>query len=80
MLILAGTGVYLLVGFGLSGVVNIPLNNGLAVAVLSAADAASIWQPYEQPWEIATHFRTAAGLFASLPVCSPPPPSQCRRF
>ena len=65
VLVLVGAGVYLVVGFGLSGAVNIPLNNGLAIAVPTAADAASIWQAYTHPWEVANHLRAASGLVAA---------------
>ncbi len=65
VLVLVGTALYLVIGFGVSGAINIPLNNSLALATPSAADAAAVWRAYTQPWELANHVRTAAGLLAS---------------
>ena len=64
VLVLVGTGIYLVVAIGVTGAINVPLNNGLAIAA-PGTDAAATWQAYAQPWVLANHLRTAGALLAS---------------
>jgi uncharacterized membrane protein len=60
--VLAGTALYLVVGLGVTGAVNVPLNNRLART--TATDAAT-WAAFARPWVRANHARSAGALLAS---------------
>lgn len=65
VLILVGSALYLVVGLGVTAAVNVPLNNRLALAAPTVADAAATWQAFAQPWVAANHLRSAGALLAS---------------
>lgn len=60
--------VYAIGGFGVTVIVNVPMNEALAlVAVPEAADTASeIWRAYSQPWQVWNQIRTFASGGAVL--------------
>lgn len=60
--VLAGTALYLVVGLGVTGAVNVPLNNRLAKT--GELDAAT-WAAFARPWVRANHVRSAGALLAS---------------
>jgi len=60
--VLAGAALYILVGLGVTAVVNVPLNNRLART--SGLDAAT-WAAFERPWVRANHVRSVGALLAS---------------
>lgn len=60
--VLAGAALYILVGLGVTGAVNVPLNNRLART--TELDAAT-WTAFERPWVRANHVRSAGALLAS---------------
>lgn len=65
--VLAGAALYVVVGLGVTGAVNVPLNNRLARVDLtqpSALDAAT-WAAFARPWVRANHVRSAGALLAS---------------
>ena len=58
--------VYLVGGIGITGAINIPLNDGLARATVPTdiAAARDIWTTYSNAWMPWTHLRTAASALA----------------
>jgi uncharacterized membrane protein len=46
--------------------VNIPLNDGLARAAVTPANAAEVWRAYDAAWTAWNHLRTAAATLAFL--------------
>ena len=65
--VLTGAALYVLVGLGVTGVINVPLNNRLArVGTLQPGNRdAATWIAYERPWVRANHVRSAGALLAS---------------
>lgn len=51
---------YLIGGMGVTMVVNVPMNEALALVKLPlpAAEAATVWQDYSAPWQIWNQIRT----------------------
>jgi uncharacterized membrane protein len=64
-LIIAGTVLYIGVGFGVSFAVNIPLNRRLAGVTPDPTEVVETWRTFASPWVRANHVRTAGGLLAS---------------
>ena len=65
--VLTGAALYVLVGLGVTGAINVPLNNRLArVGTLQPGNRdAATWSAYERPWVRANHVRSAGALLAS---------------
>lgn len=63
---LAGGTVYVIGMFVVTMVFNVPLNDTLAGAHPSGAEAASLWSRYLQDWTFWNHVRTIASLAASV--------------
>ena len=63
--------VYLVGGIGVTGLINVPLNEGLAVTDIpdDPSEAARFWSDYSQPWQTANMVRTIAS-FASFALAS----------
>jgi uncharacterized membrane protein len=71
-LVLSGAALYVLVGLGVTGVINVPLNNRLARVGAPPASPpqtgnqdAATWTAFERPWVRANHVRSAGALLAS---------------
>jgi uncharacterized membrane protein len=64
--LVVGAAAYLIGTFGVTVVVNVPMNNALARAEASAAVAAAQWPAYVVPWVRWNHFRTVMGIVAAL--------------
>jgi uncharacterized membrane protein len=58
--------VHLVGGIGITGAINIPLNDGLAKAAIpaDAAAARDVWSTYTTAWMPWTHLRTAASALS----------------
>jgi uncharacterized membrane protein len=56
--------VYGLGGVGVTFAVNIPLNEALAAAAPTAANAADLWNQYTATWTMWNHVRTLASIIA----------------
>lgn len=65
MLVLAGSLLYLIGTFGVTAIVNVPMNNGLAAHSPIAPDATAYWQDYVARWVRWNHLRTVAALAAA---------------
>lgn len=63
---LAGSGLYLIGTFAVTGVRNVPLNNELAAGIPSAPGSADLWGRYVSEWTFWNHVRTLAALAASI--------------
>lgn len=62
-------GVYAIGGFGVTALVNVPMNEALALVVVQGTPeaAAKIWSDYSQPWQVWNQIRTvASGLTVLL--------------
>jgi uncharacterized membrane protein len=64
-LVLAGCALYLFGTFGVTMVINVPLNNRLAGFDPATAQAAQYWPEYVSAWTKWNHVRTIASLAAS---------------
>ena len=64
-LLLAGCALYLLGTFGITMIINVPLNNKLARHDPATPQAAHFWPEYVSKWTRWNHVRTAASLAAS---------------
>lgn len=64
MLLLAAAALYIIGTIGVTMVFNVPLNNELAAANPSGAEAQSIWSAYYGSWQLWNHIRTATGMLA----------------
>src|SRR5687768_7873981 len=62
---LAGGLIYLLGGFGVTLVFNVPLNDALARGSVDHAEAEARWREYVARWTRWNHVRTAAGIVAA---------------
>lgn len=62
----AGAAVYLVGTIGVTMVLNVPLNNQLAVMDVNAAASADAWLVYVRDWTLWNHVRTIAALVAAL--------------
>lgn len=62
--LLIGSTLYIVGGVALTVLVNVPLNNALAVAMPASAESASLWADYLSRWTAWNHVRTAACLAA----------------
>lgn len=63
---MAGAAVYLVGTIGVTMVLNVPLNNQLAVMDVNAAASADAWLVYVRDWTLWNHVRTIAALVAAL--------------
>ena len=63
---LVGALLYLIGVFGVTMVVNVPLNNRLAALDANASDSGLEWRHYLQRWTWWNHVRSAAAAMASL--------------
>lgn len=63
--LLAGAAFYLVGTFGVTMVVNVPLNNALAAVSPDDAEGAGVWSRYVTRWTAWNHVRTAAALAAA---------------
>jgi uncharacterized membrane protein len=63
--LLMGALAYLIGTFGVTMAINVPLNNRLAVADPSSAQAAGLWSFYLARWVRWNHFRTLWGTVAA---------------
>ena len=63
---LAGSLLYLIGTFLVTGRFNVPRNNALAVVAPLSPEAASLWVGYVSTWTAWNHVRTAAALAAAL--------------
>ncbi len=61
-----GAATYLVGTIGVTMVLNVPLNNQLAVMDANAAASSDVWLAYVRDWTIWNHVRTAAALIAAL--------------
>jgi uncharacterized membrane protein len=60
--------VYAIGGFGVTALVNVPMNEALALVVVPGTPeaAAKIWNDYSQPWQFWNQIRTVASGLAVL--------------
>lgn len=63
---MTGAAVYLVGTIGVTMVLNVPLNNQLAVMDVNAAASADAWLAYVRDWTLWNHVRTIAALVAAL--------------
>ncbi|MES2709012.1 MAG: anthrone oxygenase family protein [Verrucomicrobiota bacterium] len=63
--LICGGLLYLLGGFGVTAVVNVPLNNRLEALDPASPEASRFWPEYVSRWVKWNHFRAAASLAAS---------------
>lgn len=64
ILALAGCAFYLIGSFGVTVVLNVPLNNELASEAPQSAAAAEVWARYLKGWTLWNHVRTVASLLS----------------
>jgi uncharacterized membrane protein len=64
LLALASALVYGLGAFAVTFAVNVPLNDALAAATLTAENAAALWRDYAASWTFWNHIRTLASIVA----------------
>lgn len=62
---LAGGLLYVIGVFGVTMVVNVPMNNRLDAADPDSADGQELWARYRTRWTAWNHLRTAAGVAAT---------------
>lgn len=64
----AAAGVYAIGGFALTALINVPMNQALALVEVPASTqaAAEIWRTYSEPWQFWNQVRTAASGVAVL--------------
>lgn len=70
LLILAGCAFYLIGSFGVTIMMNVPLNNELASPAPETADAAEVWARYLKDWTFWNHVRTVASLLGGAALFS----------
>ena len=63
---IAGVLVLWLTAVLLSGIVNIPLNNALALLPAVVPDAGTVWAQYSSPWTLANHGRAFGSAIAAV--------------
>lgn len=61
-----GAGIYLIGTIGVTMILNVPLNDQLAVMDANAATSADVWIAYVRDWTLWNHVRTVAALVAAL--------------
>ncbi|KAB2692039.1 DUF1772 domain-containing protein [Brucella pseudogrignonensis] len=61
-----GAGIYLIGTIGVTMILNVPLNDQLAVMDANAAASADVWIAYVRDWTLWNHVRTVAALVAAL--------------
>jgi uncharacterized membrane protein len=66
MLVIAGAALYVLGCFGVTMVLNVPLNNAIATADPASAEGAAVWSRYLRDWVFWNHVRTAAALAGAV--------------
>ncbi len=59
-------GIYLIGTIGVTMILNVPLNDQLAVMDANAAASADVWIAYVRDWTLWNHVRTVAALVAAL--------------
>jgi len=64
--IFAGSIIYFAGSFGVTILLNVPLNNKLAAADPASAGAAELWADYRANWTFWNHIRAAASVLASV--------------
>lgn len=62
----AGVALYLIGGFGITMVFNVPLNQALAPVQPAADTAAAIWRDYADPWRFWNAVRTLGSILALI--------------
>lgn len=65
-LLLAGSAAYLLIGVGVTGAVNVPMNRRLARVDPDGAQGAEEWHRFEKRWVLWNHIRTLGSALACL--------------
>jgi uncharacterized membrane protein len=65
-LLVAGSAAYLVLCFGVTMVLNVPLNNRLAAVEPGDMMAKAVWDEYLEGWTRWNHIRTVGGLLAAL--------------
>jgi uncharacterized membrane protein len=63
--LIAGAALYLVAAIGLTGAVNVPLNDDLMKLDPHAAGAAAQWRDYVHDWTLWNHLRAAGSLGAA---------------
>jgi uncharacterized membrane protein len=66
LLLLIGSGLYVVGTLGVTMAFNLPLNDKLAILDPSAAQAAEFWRVYVADWMRWNHIRTTASILASV--------------
>ncbi|WP_407975692.1 DUF1772 domain-containing protein [Brucella pseudogrignonensis] len=61
-----GAGIYLIGTIGVTMIMNVPLNDQLAVMDANAPASADVWIAYVRDWTLWNHVRTVAALVAAL--------------
>ncbi|WP_312472801.1 MULTISPECIES: anthrone oxygenase family protein [Brucella] len=61
-----GAGIYLIGTIGVTMILNVPLNDQLAVMDANAAASADVWIAYVRDWTLWNHVRAVAALVAAL--------------
>ncbi|WGW12220.1 DUF1772 domain-containing protein [Saxibacter everestensis] len=64
-LLMAGALVYLIGGFGVTAVVNVPMNRAIETVDPTVPDSSVAWARYLKRWTAANHVRAAASMGAS---------------
>ena len=62
---IAGAALYVLGTVGLTGAVDVPLNDALDTVAAESPDAGRRWRDYSTPWTAWNHVRVAAGIVAA---------------
>ncbi len=65
-LVLAGSLAYVVGCFGVTGLGNVPLNNGLDALANRAEERAAYWPAYARRWTVLNHLRTLATAVAAV--------------
>lgn len=68
-----GAALYVLGTFGVTAVVNVPLNNALATLDPADADGAASWRRYRSRWTAWNHVRALAAAAAAVLLILAPP-------
>jgi len=61
-----GAGIYLIGTIGVTMILNVPLNDQLAVMDANASASADFWIAFVRDWTLWNHVRTVAALVAAL--------------
>ncbi len=66
ILLMLGATIYIFGSPIVTAIINVPLNDGLAVLVPNAAESVNWWASYLQKWTTWNHVRTVASVTATL--------------